>query len=313
MRSGRCGGPGNVVSRWSPVWWVWLALTLAALVGVACADRTVPGPVQVVQADAAPAAGPVRQGDSPVEGTRGEAAATIREVPTVEELLEHGLHLGDASPVHLAIRGTPAAGSVRCAWRGIARTAEQRADAIRFWLRLGPDAAIPESVDLEILFTVVLDTLDPEYRETAKANFRSIARGGLSEDYRFLTCFADYAVTHYLLGAGPSSVTVAYDRMGEAAAYGLSVREHDAGTFGTAARQSRGAYEAGLQAQVVAAEQALSAEIGGREAVVFLAPTAAAKDKHATTRIATSGSRSGRPLRCSNTADLRGGSPSSDV
>ena len=39
--------------------------------------------------------------------------------------------------------------------------------------------------------------------------------------------------------------------------------------------QTRGNYEAGLQAQVVAAEQALSDEIGGREAVVFLAPMGA--------------------------------------
>ena len=39
--------------------------------------------------------------------------------------------------------------------------------------------------------------------------------------------------------------------------------------------QTRGAYEAGLQAQVVAAEKALSTEIGGREAVVFLAPMGA--------------------------------------
>ena len=73
----------------------------------------------------------------------------------------------------------------------------------------------------------------------------------------------------------PSTLTVAYDRMDEAAAYDLYVREHDTGTYGTAALQTRGEYEAALQAQVVAAEAALSAEIGGREAVVFLAPMGA--------------------------------------
>jgi len=130
---------------------------------------------------------------------------------------------------------------------------------------------------LEVLFAVVLDALDPYLRETAKANFRAIARGGESKDYLFLTCFADYAVTSFLLGSGttPATVTVAYDRRGEAASYELYVREHEAGTYGTDALQSRGAYEAGLQAQVVAAEKALSAEIGGREAVVFLAPMGA--------------------------------------
>ena len=208
-------------------------------------------------------------------GAGGEATVTDSGVPTVEELLEEGLHRAGASPVHLAIRGTPAEASVRCAWRGIARTVDQRNAAVRFWLRLDTDDPIPNAGTLEILFAVVLDALDPKYRETAKANFLAIARGGLAEDYRFLTCFADYAVTHYLLGAGPSTVTVAYDRMGEAAAYDLYVREHDAGTYGTAARQTRGAYEAGLQTQVVAAEQALSTRIGGRESVVFLAPMAA--------------------------------------
>ena len=121
---------------------------------------------------------------------------------------------------------------MRCAWRGIARTTEQRGDAIRFWLRLGADATIPDAAYLETLFAVVLDTLDPDYRETAKANFLAIARGGESLDYRFLTCFADYAVTGFLLGTGttPATVTVAYDRVDEAASYDSYAREHDTGT-----------------------------------------------------------------------------------
>ena len=179
--------------------------------------------------------------------------------------------------MHLAIRGTPTASSVRCAWRGIARTAQQREDAVRFWLQLGPTEAIPSPVYLDALFGVFVDTLEPRYRETAKANFRAIARGGESMDYLFLTCFADYAVTNFLLGSGttPATVTVAYDRMDEAASYALYVREHEAGSYGTDALQTRGAYEARLRAQVVAAEKTLSAEIGGRGAVVFLAPMGA--------------------------------------
>ena len=70
-------------------------------------------------------------------------------------------------------------------------------------------------------------------------------------------------------------MTVAYDRRGEAASYDLYVREHEAGTYGSDPLQTRGAYEAGLQAQVVAAEKALSEAIGGREAVVYLAPMGA--------------------------------------
>ena len=139
---------------------------------------------------------------APPSTGRATAALTSGETTTVEELLDEGLHRAGASPVHLAIRGTPAADSVRCAWRGITRTAQQREDAIRFWLRLGADATIPETARVEAVFMAVLETLDPEYRETAKANFLVIARGGLSMDYLFLTCLADYAVTGFLLGTG---------------------------------------------------------------------------------------------------------------
>ena len=69
---------------------------------------------------------------------------------------------------------------------------------------------------MEGLFTIALDTLDPNFRETAKSNFLAIARGGLSEEYLFLSCFADYSVSEYLLGTGPTTLTIAYDRRGEA-------------------------------------------------------------------------------------------------
>ena len=205
----------------------------------------------------------------------GEAAATSGPESTVEELLAEGLHLAGASPVHLAVRGMAAADTVRCAWRGIARTAAQREGAIRFWLRLDASETIPAADYLGILFAVTWDTIDPKYRETAKSNFLAIARGGLSEEYLFLTCFADYTVSSYLLGAGPTTVTVAYDNRGEAASYELYVREHEAGTYGTDALQARGDYEASLQDMVVAAEEALVAEFGGRERIVFLAPMGA--------------------------------------
>ncbi len=105
-------------------------------------------------------------------------ALTAGRTSTVEEVLEQGFRLAGASPAHPAIRGEPAAASVRCSWRGIARTASQREDAIRFWLGLGATDAIPDATYLEILFPAVLDSLDRDFRETAKANFLAIARGG---------------------------------------------------------------------------------------------------------------------------------------
>ena len=193
----------------------------------------------------------------------------------MEELLEDGLRLVGASPVHLATRGTAGAATVRCAWRGTARTAAQREDAIRFLLELDATDTIPSAAYLEVLFAATLNLLNPQNRETAKANVLAIARGGLSEEYRFLTCFADYTVSNYLLGAGPSTVTVAYDQRGEAASYELYRREQEAGTFGSDPLQTRGDYEASLQELVVGAEELLAAEIGGKERIVFLAPMGA--------------------------------------
>ena len=69
----------------------------------------------------------------------GDAMSSLGPAATVEEVIEKGLRLAGASPVHLVIRGTAVVNSARCDWRGIARTVGQREDAIRFWLGLGAD------------------------------------------------------------------------------------------------------------------------------------------------------------------------------
>ena len=51
----------------------------------------------------------------------GNTSAT----PSVEDVLEQGILLSGASPVHLAFRGTAQSDTVRCEWRGVARTLEQ--------------------------------------------------------------------------------------------------------------------------------------------------------------------------------------------
>lgn len=48
------------------------------------------------------------------------------ETASVEDVLDKGLRLAEASPTHLAFRGTAQDGSLRCGWRGIARTPIQR-------------------------------------------------------------------------------------------------------------------------------------------------------------------------------------------
>ena len=77
-------------------------------------------------------------------GSGGQAAGyPVDGTASVEEVLEQGLRSAGASPVHIAVRGTASADSVRCDWRGIARTPAQRALAIRYRLGLEEDEAIP--------------------------------------------------------------------------------------------------------------------------------------------------------------------------
>ena len=194
---------------------------------------------------------------------------------SVEDVLENGLRLAGASPVQIAFRGTDQEGSGRCEWRGIARTPEQRKDAVRFWLGLGADAAIPETAFLEALFAATFDVIEPLYGETAKSNFQAIARGGLSEEYLFLACYGEYTAQEYILGAGPTRVTVAYDLIGEARSYDLYRVEHNAGMFGGEPLMSEGEYAAHLNRIVREAEESLGEMIGGRESVVMLAPMGA--------------------------------------
>ena len=113
-----------------------------------------------------------------------KTALTTGETATVEEVLEQGFRLAGASPVHLAIRGTPAASSVRCAWRGVARDGATTRGRDSILVAVGPDRPDPGCRLPGILFSVFLDTLDPEFRETAKANFLAIARAGC----RWTTC-----------------------------------------------------------------------------------------------------------------------------
>ena len=203
------------------------------------------------------------------------AAYEYTPAATVEELMEDGLRLAGASPVHLAVRATPDEDSVRCGWRGVARSPGQRDEAIRFWLGLEAQETVPSANRLEGLFSVTFDVLDPPFIETTKSNFLSIARGGLSGEYLFLTCYADFTTQEYILGRGPQTFTLAYDRMGEARSYGLYLKEFEAGQFNGQTLRSRGEYRASLDEALQDAETALSDMIESRESVVFLAPMGA--------------------------------------
>ena len=120
-----------------------------------------------------------------------------------------------------------------------------------------------------------LDKMKPVYPATVRSNFRAIAKGGLSDEYQFLSCYASFAASEYILGAGSTSLTIAYDRQGEARSYDLYVHAHDLGEFDDEPLLSRGEYEDNFARRAQMVEAVLNILFGSRESVVFLAPMGA--------------------------------------
>ncbi len=200
-------------------------------------------------------------------------------VPSVEDVVEKGLYGMGTTPVHIAFRGAAASGSVRCGWRGVARTPEQREGAIRFWLGIGEDEDLPSAGEVEEEFLYHISGMVPMYRDSQGARFLPLARGGLSTEYVYLACYADYAVSEYLLGAGPASpnrVIVAYDGLGEERSYDLFRRSQAAGEFGDdPILVTEAEHTEWLDAWAEYVEVSLREMVEGREGVVFLAPMGA--------------------------------------
>ena len=126
-----------------------------------------------------------------------------------------------------------------------------------------------------------LERISAVYPATVKSNFRSLARGGLTTGYSFLTCYADYTVHEYVLGSGPmgtpDKLTVAYDRMGESHSYELHKLAHAGGEFGSESLMTEAEYAEWRSQLVSDVEFVLSIILEGRESVVFLAPMGAHK------------------------------------
>ena len=193
----------------------------------------------------------------------------------LEEILATGLKLAEASPVHHALQATSNQNTVRCDWRGVARTADQREDALRYWFALDDDETIPSSQELKDFFGATFDDLNLPGTTTDRANFLSLAQGGFSEDYLFLTCYVDYSGAQYFLGDGPTTVTVAYDQLGEVPSYGLYRKKYDAGDANDGRVLNEGEYEAMTQTAAMAVETSIADSLGTHLGVVFVAPMGA--------------------------------------
>ena len=205
----------------------------------------------------------------------GAAFDAERPLPTVEAILEDGFNELELSPGHLALRGTAQADSIRCDWRGVARTPAQREKAIRFWLNIDDGTSLPPPRDIKTRFISYVEGMKVRYQPGWAASVSSLALGGLGTNTLYLTCYTDYTVHEYMLGSGPNSLATSYDHMGDAGSYDVYLEIHRAGGFGNEPVMGEGEYLSKLAEAVQAAESLLNQIVGGSEAVIVLAPLGA--------------------------------------
>ena len=208
----------------------------------------------------------------------GIAASGGADIPSLEDVLAMGLYVAGVTPTHIVVRGTAIQDSVRCRWRGSARTIDQREDSIRFWLGLQDSDPLPTVAEAEREFMDYIDGMAYQYRDEMKARYMSIAHGGESDDLLNLTCYVDYSVDEYIVGTGATStsdLTVAYDSLGEMLSYELHKLSHEAGAFGDEMLLGEDEYVAWLNSLVSSVELEFSQLFETHESVVFLAPMAA--------------------------------------
>ena len=116
----------NYIKRFLPLGLTLLLLGVGIVYSVSMGRAAESRPTEL--AAAAPCGGgscDVRNvsGFTPFASLAGSGVAfELPPTGTMEEVLEEGLHLAGASPVHLAVRGAADEGSLRCEWWGVART-----------------------------------------------------------------------------------------------------------------------------------------------------------------------------------------------
>ena len=167
--------------------------------------------------------------------------------PALRRCWRRGWNLSGVSPVHLAFRGTAQSDKIRCVWRGVARTLEQREKSIRYWLGMDEDEALPSPAEVERRFIDYVNRMDPRAQAVMEANLEGLAWGSLTPKTMFLTCFVDYTVSEYPLGpteVTPATLTVAYDKLAEVASYDLYKRSHEGGRYGNEPLTPPGQFEA---------------------------------------------------------------------
>ena len=142
-------------------------------------------------------------------------------------------------------------------------------------LDLQPDDEVPPTEYLSVLLKSTVNVIQPDLPTILKSNFESIARGGLSEEFLFLTCFIDYTITEYLLGTGPDTITIAFDNQGESPSYDLYLKTHTAGDYGDQTLMTREDHQAQMSNLAATAKTNLTEYAGTNESIIFIAPMGA--------------------------------------
>ena len=186
---------GNIISGWGL-----LAAGVLLLTAIACGPGAPPGPC-ADGVDCEPR-GLSSTSITPASSFVAAGSDFSIETASLEEILEKGYLASEQSPVHIAVRARALQGTLRCDWSGIARAAGQREEAIRFWLGIDDDTPLPSAEEVERRFMLYVNDMEPRFRLAWEANVSAMVGGGLSTEYVFLTCYADYTVNEYLVGAG---------------------------------------------------------------------------------------------------------------
>ena len=207
----------------------------------------------------------------PVAGTTGYDY----EPPTLEELLEQGLYGQGGTPVDIVLRGVLVPGSVRCEWQGVARTAQQREQQIRYWLAVADDATLPAPAELESYLGAYLNSLPQPNREYMRAWTDTLARGGLSTKQLALYCHVDYTVSEYLLGSGPTTVTLTYDQRHNEVSWEVMERMLAVAEYEDEEEITRVAWEQFYHEEPSSsAKEVIEETISQRDNVMFILPSA---------------------------------------
>ena len=217
-------------------------------------------------------------------GTSARAAASgysPPEVPTLEETLEKPSRWADGH-VDIVLRGTARPETFRCEWHGYALTNAEREAWLRGYLNLPATDPLPPRSEIESGMERRFAPLWEYWPPDAIAKQKAYIYGGLVEDIDLrIHCSADYHVHEYVLGDGPSVVTVVYYPALLYKAYPMYQqlqrfhRELSGAAYGE--EYTAAEYRAELDRVAREAVSLLTPLFANRETILFLTPLADAQ------------------------------------